>query len=193
MILGSCLKTFQNISSEVTTLCLLYQCVNCQKNSKTFLKRLLYFMSSRENFQPLAGKFSGHTRQKPKRDERSRTICTLLVGQRNSDQSEPWKSDLKIICPQYHNSMAKSTLLIDVKLYKWLVMVIFPWGNCALLWQWIITLEGVGTPRKKWPVCLGFAWLTLKSREWSSVPGWNQLFIWWFCDMKYLYLLHVYR
>ena len=96
----------------------------------------------------------------------------LLV---NYDQSEPWKSDLRIILSNYHNSMAKSTLLMDLKLYKWPVMGIFPWGNCALLWQWIITLEGAGTPRKKWPVCLGFAWLTLKSREWSSVPGWNRL------------------
>ena len=25
----------------------------------------------------------------------------------------------------------------------------FPWGNRALLWQWIIAMEGAGTPRKK--------------------------------------------
>ncbi len=25
----------------------------------------------------------------------------------------------------------------------------FPWGNRPLLWQWIIALEGAGTPRKK--------------------------------------------
>ncbi len=40
-------------------------------------------------FNPLAGKFSGHTWQKPKRHERSRSMCTLLIGQNISDQSEP--------------------------------------------------------------------------------------------------------
>ena len=55
---------------------------------------------------PLAGKFSGHTRQKPKRHERSRNMCTLLIGQNISDQSEPCRSDLKTTWRQHHDSTA---------------------------------------------------------------------------------------
>ena len=57
-------------------------------------------------FNPLAGKFSGHTRQKPRRHEKSRNMCTLLIGQNNSDQSEPCRYDLKTTWRQHHDSTA---------------------------------------------------------------------------------------
>ncbi len=56
-------------------------------------------------FNPLAGKFSGHTWQKPKRHEKSQSL-TLLIGQNNSDQSEPCRYDQKTTWRQHHDSMA---------------------------------------------------------------------------------------
>ena len=72
-------------------------------------------------FNPLAEKFSRHTRQKLKRHERSRNMCTLLIGQNISDQSEPCRSDLKTTWWQRLDG--KHAVLMDMKLYKWLVMV----------------------------------------------------------------------
>ncbi len=76
---------------------------------------------------PLTGQFSGHTRQKPNRHERSWQICTLLIGQRNSDHAirtvQIGSEDNMAATPLLYS---KSALLMDVKLYKyykWLVMV----------------------------------------------------------------------
>ncbi len=44
-------------------------------------------------FKALKGKFSRHTHQKPNRHDRSWKMSTLLIGQRNSDQSEPCRSE----------------------------------------------------------------------------------------------------
>ncbi len=52
-------------------------------------------------FNPLAGKFSGHTRQKPKGHAKSRSMCALLIGQNNSHQSEPCRYDLKTTWRQH--------------------------------------------------------------------------------------------
>ncbi len=41
-------------------------------------------------------------------------MCMLPIGQSNSNQSEPCKSDLKTTWQQPHDSTAKSVLLMDV-------------------------------------------------------------------------------
>ncbi len=72
-------------------------------------------------FNPLAGKFSGHTRQKPKRHEKSRSMYTLLIGQNNSDQSEPCRYDLKTTWWKHTTRWQTCIVTVmAVKLYKWL-------------------------------------------------------------------------
>ncbi len=49
-------------------------------------------------FQPFSGKLSRETfpdilKEKANRHERSQKLCTLLIGQRNSNQSEPCRSE----------------------------------------------------------------------------------------------------
>ncbi len=61
--------------------------------------------------------------------ERFRKICTLLIGQNHFDQLETCKSDLKTTWRQHYDSTAKSALLMDVKLYKWLLGMV---QQCAL-------------------------------------------------------------
>ena len=71
-------------------------------------------------------------------------MCTLLIGQRKSDQSEPCRSDLK--------TTWRLTLLVDVKLYKWLVIsgngVKMRGKNRTLLWQWSIAFNEAHTHEK---------------------------------------------
>ncbi len=55
----------------------------------------------------------------------------------------------------------KSALEMDVKLYKWLVLV---YGT--RLCQLIIAFKKQAHPGKMWPCRLAFASLTLPSREW---------------------------
>ncbi len=70
---------------------------SCRKRFKVYGQQ----SNTGNTFNPLAAEFSGHTRQKPKTPERSRKICTLPIGQTNSDQWEPCKSGLKTTWPQH--------------------------------------------------------------------------------------------
>ncbi len=74
----------------------------------------------------------------------------LLVGQSNFDQSDLCRSDLKKkTWRQHHSSNGKSALLMDVKLYTWLVMVEQCVGLSYTSPAVDYRFHRVGTPRKK--------------------------------------------
>ncbi len=147
-------------------------------------------------FNPLVGKFPDIPDKNLKGLKRSRKICTLLIGQSHFDQLQPCKSDLKAIWQQHLHSTAKVPLLMDIKTVQvagnGVTMRGYPWGNSALLWQWILALERAGTPRKTVTrltrICIGSLWRAESGWLTPSAPEWNRLLSWRFCGAKYCLL-----
>ena len=71
---------------------------------------------------PLAGNFFGQRRQKPKREQRSRKNCTLLIGQGNFLRPI---STVQISAEDSGNTstLSQQCVAYNVKPYKWLVML----------------------------------------------------------------------
>ncbi len=102
----------------------------------------------------LVGKFSGHTPKKPLKARKVPKVCMCLIGQSHFYHSSP--CNLKTTWQRHHNSMyhvcGKKLIVNGCKTVQvagnGVTMHGFPWGNLALLWQWILTLVRAGTPRK---------------------------------------------
>ncbi len=90
-----------------------------------FVHSIMTMPSIGSIFNPLVGKFSGHTPEKSNRHKRSReTFACYWLGQSNSDQSEPCRSDLKTNGGNTMTLRQKCiNFLMDLKLYQWLAMV----------------------------------------------------------------------